>query len=86
MALTPIALAEGNAVAETLYGAGPTTVDYENVPTAVFSHPPLATVGLTEARARERHGEVDVFESRFRPLKQTLAGGTLKARFQTGRG
>jgi glutathione reductase (NADPH) len=74
MNLTPVALAEGMALAETLFGEGPTRVDYDYVPTAVFSQPPLATVGLTEAAARAAHGPVDVYTSEFRPLKHTLSG------------
>src|SRR5690606_33364546 len=72
LALTPIALAEGTFVARHLFGGGAPRVDYELVPTAVFSSPPIATVGLTEAQARERHREVRVFKSDFRPLKLTL--------------
>ena len=72
--LTPVALAEGRAVAETLFGKRAMSVDYDNVPSAVFSQPPIGTVGLTEAEARERYGEVDIYKSNFRPLKHTLSG------------
>jgi glutathione reductase (NADPH) len=72
--LTPVAIAEGMAFAKTVFGGKPTRPDHEDVPSAVFSQPPLACVGLTEAEARERHGEVDVYRSRFRPLKHTLSG------------
>jgi glutathione reductase (NADPH) len=72
--LTPVAIAEGMALAKTLFGGEPTRPDYEGVPTAIFSQPPIGTVGLTEAEARERFGEIDVFRSRFRPLKHTLTG------------
>ncbi|MFZ1121032.1 MAG: glutathione-disulfide reductase [Candidatus Binataceae bacterium] len=72
--LTPVAIAEGQAVAETLFHGNPKTPDYENVPTAVFSQPPIGTVGLTEAEARERYGAIDVYKSSFRPLKHTLSG------------
>jgi len=72
--LTPVALAEGMAVAKTLYGSAPTRPDYEGVPSAVFSQPPIGTVGLTEAAARKRYGDIDVYRSRFRPLKHTLSG------------
>jgi len=72
--LTPVAIAEGQAVAETLFHGNPKTPDYENVPTAVFSQPPIGTVGLTEAEARERYGAIDVYRSSFRPLKHTLSG------------
>lgn len=74
MALTPVAIAEGVALARTLFGKEPTAVDYTNVPTAVFGHPPLAGVGLTEADARASHGAVDIYVSRFRPMKHTLSG------------
>jgi glutathione reductase (NADPH) len=72
--LTPVAIAEGQAVAETLFHANPKTPDYENVPTAVFSQPNLGTVGLTETAARERFSAVDIYKSRFRPLKHTVSG------------
>ncbi|MGH7914841.1 MAG: glutathione-disulfide reductase [Candidatus Binataceae bacterium] len=74
MQLTPVAIAEGQAVAETLFHGNPKAPDYENVPTAVFSQPPIGTVGLTEATARERYRAVDVYKSSFRPLKHTLSG------------
>ena len=74
MQLTPVAIAEGQAVAETLFHGNPKTPDYENVPTAVFSQPPIGTVGLTEAEARERYRAVDVYKSSFRPLKHTVSG------------
>ena len=72
--LTPIALHEGVALANTLFDDRPTAPEYQNVPTAVFSDPNLGTVGLTEAQARERHGAVDIYRSRFRALKNTLTG------------
>jgi glutathione reductase (NADPH) len=74
MQLTPVAIAEGQAVAETLFHGNPQTPDYENVPTAVFCQPHIGTVGLTEAEARARYSAVDVYKSRFRPLKHTLGG------------
>jgi len=74
MNLTPVAVAEGSAVAETLFNGNPTVVDYSNVPTCVFSHPALATVGLTEEDARRRFDAVDVYSTTFRPLKHTLTG------------
>ena len=74
MNLTPVAIAEGSAVAETLFNDNPTAVDHTGIPTAVFSQPPMATVGLTEAAAREAHGNVDVYTSEFRPMKYTLSG------------
>ncbi len=72
--LTPVALHEGVALANTLFNDRPTAPDYQNVPTAVFSDPNLGTVGLTEAQARDRHGAVDIYRSRFRALKHTLTG------------
>ena len=73
MNLTPVAIAEGRAFAETNFNANPIRMDYENVATAVFSQPPVATVGLTEEQAMQR-GPIAVFRSRFRPLKHTLTG------------
>lgn len=72
--LTPMAIAEGHAVAHTLFGAAPMQPDYRNVPTAVFSQPPIGTVGLTEAEARAQFAAVDIYRSVFRPLKHTLTG------------
>ncbi len=72
--LTPVALAEGMAVAKTLFRDTPTTVDYDYIPTAVFSQPPIGTVGLTEAEARETYGDVSIFKSEFKALKHTLTG------------
>ena len=74
MNLTPVAIEEGAAFADTVYGGRRRKVDYRNVPSAVFSRPPVATVGLTEARARESHGRIDTYKSSFRPLKHTLSG------------
>jgi glutathione reductase (NADPH) len=70
--LTPVATAEGMALAKTLFRGEPTPVDHENVPTAVFADPNLATVGLPEELARERFGKVDVYKASFRALKHTL--------------
>ena len=72
--LTPVALAEGMAVAATLFDGRPTKPDHAFVPSAVFSQPPLATVGYTEEEARRLFGELDIYRSRFRPLKHTLSG------------
>jgi glutathione reductase (NADPH) len=73
--LTPTAIAEGQAVAETLFGKEPKVrPDHRGVPTAIFSQPPCATVGLSEEDARREHGEIDVYRTRFRPLKHTLSG------------
>jgi glutathione reductase (NADPH) len=72
--LTPVAIAEARAFVETVFRGNPTPMDYRDVPTAVFSQPNLGTVGLTETEARERLAGVDVYRSRFRPLKHTLSG------------
>ena len=72
--LTPVAIREGQAFADTVFGGKPTRVDYENIPSAVFSHPPLAGVGMTEGQARNRLGSVKVYTSDFRPMKNVLAG------------
>ena len=71
--LTPVAIAEGRAFAETQFHGTPTTVDYTNVPSAVFSAPPISSVGLTEAKARETFDNVDVYLTRFKPMRNTLA-------------
>jgi glutathione reductase (NADPH) len=72
--LTPVAIREGQAFADTIFGNKPCRVDYENIPSAVFSHPPLAGVGMTEGQARNRLGSVKTFTSDFRPMKNVLAG------------
>jgi glutathione reductase (NADPH) len=72
--LTPVALAEAMVVVDTLFGDGRRRLDYELVPTAVFTHPGIGTVGLTEQQARERHGAVRIFRSEFRALRHTLSG------------
>ena len=74
--LTPVALAEAMALVDRLFGAGRRAVDYELIPTAVFTHPNVGTVGLSEAEARVRFGEVRVFRSEFKALKHTLSGST----------
>jgi len=71
--LTPVATGQGHALADTLFGGTPRTISLDNVPTAVFTAPPIATVGLTEAEAAKR-GEIDVYLSRFRPLRHALTG------------
>jgi glutathione reductase (NADPH) len=72
--LTPVAIREGHAFADTVFGGRPTIVDHTNVPTAVFSEPEIGAVGLTETQARERLARVDVYRTTFRPLKATLSG------------
>ncbi|HVA13523.1 MAG TPA: glutathione-disulfide reductase [Stellaceae bacterium] len=72
--LTPVAIAEGRAIAETLYNHNPMTISHENVATAVFSQPPIGTVGLSEREARKRGHALDIYRVRFRPMKNTLSG------------
>jgi glutathione reductase (NADPH) len=72
--LTPVAIREGHAFADTQFGGEPWTVDHNCVPHAVFSHPPIAGVGLTESEARNRLGQVRTYTSDFRPMKNVLAG------------
>jgi len=80
--LTPIAIREGHAFADTMFGDKPRRVDYANVPSAVFSHPPLAGVGMTEAQARNALGSVKVYTSDFRPMKNVLAGRNERALYK----
>jgi glutathione reductase (NADPH) len=72
--LTPVAIREGHAFADTLYGKKPTPVDHTDVPTAVFSEPEVGVIGLTEAQARQRLAKVDIYKTSFRPMKATLSG------------
>jgi glutathione reductase (NADPH) len=72
--LTPVAIREGHAFADTVFGGKPTRVDHADVPTAVFSEPELGTVGLTQAQACARLAKVDIYKTSFRPLKATLSG------------
>lgn len=73
--LTPVAIREGHAFADTVFGNTPRTVDYRAIPTAVFSSPPLAGVGLTEEEARAEYGDaVKVYRSDFRPMKNVVSG------------
>ncbi len=72
--LTPVAIREGHAFADTVFGGKPTAVDHTNVPTAVFSDPEVGAVGLTEAQARVRLARTDVYKAMFKPLKATLSG------------
>lgn len=72
--LTPVAIREGHAFADTVFGGKPWTVDHTNIATAVFSTPELGTVGLTEAQAREAHRVVDIYKTDFRPMKATISG------------
>ena len=72
--LTPVAIREGQAFADSFFGGAPTRVDYGCIPSAVFSHPPLAGVGMTESQARERLGVIKTYTSDFRAMKNVLAG------------
>lgn len=74
VALTPVAIAEGMVFAHNNYGQGGRAMDYRDIATAVFSQPPVGTIGLTEAEAHEKYGEIDVYKSDFRPMKHTLSG------------
>ena len=74
IALTPVALAEGQILAHRLFGNGNKKMSYDNIPTAVFCQPEIATVGLTEAIAREKYKDIAVYRSRFTPLRHTLSG------------
>ncbi|AGH47974.1 MULTISPECIES: glutathione-disulfide reductase [Sphingomonadales] len=80
--LTPVAIREGQAFADTQFGGKPTTVDYGCIPSAVFSHPPLAGVGLTEAQARNKFGNAKIYTSDFRPMKNVLANRNERALYK----
>ena len=72
--LTPVAIREGHAFADSLYGGKPWVTDHSLVPSAVFTTPEIGTVGLSEEAAREKHGRIDIYKSRFRAMKAVLAG------------
>jgi glutathione reductase (NADPH) len=72
--LTPVAIREGHAFADTVFGKRPVQVDHTDIPTAVFSQPEVGTVGLTEAQARAQFNHVDVYKANFKPIKATLSG------------
>jgi glutathione reductase (NADPH) len=72
--LTPVAIREGHAFADTVFGKKPWMVDHADCPSAVFTQPPVGTVGLTEERARDKYGEVDIYRESFRPMKHTMTG------------
>lgn len=74
IALTPVAIREGAALANTLFGPTPVSADLTTVPSAVFSQPPIGTVGLTEAQALVQYGEIDIYSARFRNMRHTLSG------------
>src|ERR1041385_9083390 len=74
LGLTPVAIREGHAFADTVFGKNPTAVDHTNVPTAVFSEPEVGVIGLTETQACEQLAKLDVYKTSFRPMKATLSG------------
>lgn len=80
--LTPVAIREAQAFADTVFGNKPTKVDYNCIPSAVFSHPPLAGVGLTEGEARNTLGSVKVYTADFRPMKNVLAARNERALYK----
>ncbi|MES2271644.1 MAG: glutathione-disulfide reductase [Pseudomonadota bacterium] len=80
--LTPVAIREGHAFADTVFGNNPRKVDYTNIPSAVFSHPPIGAVGMTEAEARNKLGTVKVYTSDFRAMKNVLANRNERALYK----
>ena len=77
--LTPVAIREGHAFADTVFGGSPRTVNYDCIPTAVFSNPPIASVGMTEKEARTKHDDVNIYKSDFRAMKNVLADRSERA-------
>jgi glutathione reductase (NADPH) len=80
--LTPVAIREGQAFADTIFGGKPTRVDYQNIPSAVFSHPPIGGVGMTEGEARNKLGSYKTYTADFRPMKNVLAGRNERALYK----
>ena len=80
--LTPVAIREGHAFADTVFGGKPTRVDHADVPTAVFSEPEVGVIGLTEAQACAQLAKVDIYKTSFRPMKMTLAGRDTRSFFK----
>jgi glutathione reductase (NADPH) len=80
--LTPVAIREGHAFADTVFGGKPTAVDHSDVPTAVFSEPEVGVIGLTEAQARARLARVDIYKTSFRPMNATLGGRDTRCFFK----
>lgn len=72
--LTPVAIREGHALADTLYNDNPWTFEYDNIATAVFTQPEVGTVGMSEAEARAAHTDIDIYKTRFKPMKSALSG------------
>jgi glutathione reductase (NADPH) len=80
--LTPVAIREGHAFADTVFGGKRIAVDHVNVPTAVFSEPEVGAIGMTEAEACARLAQVDIYKTTFRPMKMSLAGRDTRAFFK----
>lgn len=80
--LTPVAIREGHAFADTVFGGKDVKVDHSDIPTAVFSQPEVGTVGLTEAQARKRFARVDIYKTSFRPMKATVAARDTRSFFK----
>lgn len=76
--LTPVAIREGHAFADTEFGGNPWAFDHSDIPTAVFTQPEVGTVGLSEAEARAEFGELDIYKTSFNPMKNAISGGTSK--------
>ena len=86
MNLTPVAIREAQAFAETVFYNKPSKFEYDAIPTAVFSQPPVGVVGMTEAEARHEFGKVDVYMTRFRPMKYAFAGSDDRVLMKAYRG
>lgn len=80
--LTPVAIREGHAFADTVFGSNPRTIDYGTIPTAVFANPPISGVGMTEEEARAKLSDVKVYKSDFRAMKNVLAGRNERALYK----
>jgi glutathione reductase (NADPH) len=80
--LTPVAIREGHAFADTVFGGKEIAVDHTDIPTAVFSEPEVGVIGLTEAEARQRYARVDIYKTSFRPMKMTLAARDTRSFFK----
>jgi glutathione reductase (NADPH) len=83
VALTPVAIREGNAIAQTLFGKSPQSVDLSQFPSAVFTQPPIATVGLSEEQALLKYNEINIYQEHFKPLKNALSGRIEKSIHET---
>jgi glutathione reductase (NADPH) len=82
VALTPVAIREGHAFADTVFGGKDIKVDHSDIPTAVFSEPEVGVIGLTEAEARKNLARVDIYKTSFRPMKFTVAGRDARSFFK----